>query len=348
MKFPKFFRREVRESYSDRIVNEIVDRSYSRSKTSKYAIAALEAASGLVGRAFASADIEATDLIRSALSPSLLQLIGRQLIRRGEFLGLIQVKDSGVLILPCETSSITGGVDPRSWMYNLTVAAPSSTETKIVAAAEVIHVRYAVSSERSWRGLSPIDVATLAGDLSAEVSQALKDESSGPRGSLLPVPGIDGSDSTLSELRSQIRNLGGNTALVESQSTILANSQQSGIGWETRRIGANFPTSLVSLHEQAFNQVLSCIGINPSLLTHSDGASLRESWRQFLFSTIAPLGRILSAELSDKLDNDVAFQWRELRASDIQNRSRSLGSLVSAGMELSEARRIVGLEATGD
>ena len=42
----------------------------------------------------------------------------------------------------------------------------------------------------------------------------------------------------------------------------------------------------------------------------------REAYRQFLFGTLAPLGRLIASELSVKLEAEIKLDWTELRASD--------------------------------
>ena len=69
---------------------------------------------------------------------------------------------------------------------------------------------------------------------------------------------------------------------------------------------------------------------------------MREAWRQLLFGTVAPLGRIVEAELSAKLF-PLKIRWQELRASDLQARARSVDSLVKAGVEVSRAMELAGL-----
>ena len=70
---------------------------------------------------------------------------------------------------------------------------------------------------------------------------------------------------------------------------------------------------------------------------------MREAWRQLLFGTVAPLGKIVEAEPSAKLF-PVSIRWQELRASDLQARARSVDSLVKAGVEVSRAMELAGLD----
>ena len=107
-------------------------------------------------------------------------------MRRGEVVFLIDTSTGMLRLLPAETHDIGGGVFPDEWEYRLTVAGPSRTLTyNHVPYSSVLHFRYAVDAARPWRGNSPLDVASLTGQLSAETLRVLSDEASGPVGRML-------------------------------------------------------------------------------------------------------------------------------------------------------------------
>ena len=92
------------------------------------------------------------------------------------------------------------------WSYPSTQRLTDGNATVHVGSESVVHVRYAVEAARPWRGLSPLQVASITGKLSSEVSQALADEASGPRGAFLPLPSpTSGEDATLDGLRADGR-----------------------------------------------------------------------------------------------------------------------------------------------
>ena len=346
MKFQWPFARETRQdsSYTDAIVAQIQARASGTTAASESATAALEAVSGLVGRAFASADVEARDGILAALTPDLLAMVGRALVRRGEFVALVDVNESGLRLLPAQTHDVGGGPDPATWSYQVTLGGPGQTLTyNGLPASAVIHVRYAVDPARPWKGIGPIQAASLAGRLSAETAAALADESSGPRGNLLPIPGVDGDDSTVANLKADIRTLGGKAALVEGGD--LGSGQTVRNAWEPQRVGAAPPAALVELVRTASAEIYAACGVNPAVFTDSQGTAAREAYRQVLFGLISPLGKIVSAELSGKLAAPVSLGWDELRAADISGRARAFTSMVNGGMALDRAAALSGLLA---
>ena len=83
-------RREVRNAqpFTDAIVGAIAAQA-GGTASSACATAALEAAAGCVARGFAAAEVEPA---HPAVTPAALALIGRDLIRRGESVFLIEVE----------------------------------------------------------------------------------------------------------------------------------------------------------------------------------------------------------------------------------------------------------------
>ena len=186
---------ERRESaYTDAVIAALVSKADGKTLALPSATAALEAASGTVGRGFAAAEVDGPSYITGALTPAIMEMVGRSLITLGEVVFLIDTRDGELKLFPTEKHDIAGGPDPSTWTYRLTLNGPTRTITHSdVPAQSVLHFRYAVDPARPWAGRGPIQVAALAGRLSAETVKALGDEASGPTGRLLGIP-VDGQD----------------------------------------------------------------------------------------------------------------------------------------------------------
>ena len=183
-----------------------------------------------------------------------------------------------------------------------------------------------VDSQTPWRGIGPLQAASLSGRLSAEVSLALADEFSGPRGQLLPLPNVGGESEQILALKADLRALRGHLAFVESQSdsfgTGPTNSASS--GWDSKRIGAKVPDSSIRAAELAFSEVLAAVGLSVALFDGSPGTAKRES----LSASAAPFdnrttwaeSRLLSCRQSWK--PVYGFDWsRASRAGDMSGRA---------------------------
>ena len=345
MKWP-FSKTEKREvDFSDAVVQALLSRTAGSGPIVPSATGAFEAGAGLISRAFASASIESdTPVLTEPLTPEFLNMLARALVRRGEFVAYIEIIRGRLLLSPAASWDVTGSHDASDWKYRVHLGGPSGQRSlKNVSADSVVHVRYTSDPAQPWRGLSPLENAALAGRLSSETLAALGDESSGSRGYLLPLP-APGDDDTVANLKTDIRNLKGQIALVEGQERMAAGTGGSSREWMPVRIGPAPPDALVKLHEIATREVLAALGVPPILLSgNPQGTAIRESWRLLLYATIAPMGRIVATELSKKLDADIRLGWDELRASDISGRARAFQSMTTAGMDVEKAAALSGL-----
>ena len=348
-----FNRSEKRESsLTDTLIATIVASGSGRTLAQVSATGALEAASGLVARCFASATLEGPAHLTAALHPRMLATIGRALIRGGELVLLIDVDPSGrVRLSPAADFDVTGDHEEATWIYRLNMAGPSRYTTRAnVPGESVVHLKYQTDPQRPWRGVGPLQSAALAGRLSAETAAALADQESGPRGSLLPLP-VDGDDPTIAPLKADIRNLAGKLAFVESARTMApsgaANAPRG--DWDTKRIGADPPRAEVELMGAASVEVMNACGVPPSLFSvRGDGTAQRESFRRLLHSTVQPLARILAAELSEKLEAPIALNFDSLFAADLSGRARAFQSMVGGGMDVAKAAGLAGLMESED
>ena len=122
----------------------------------------------------------------------------------------------------------------------------------------------------------------------------------GPVGRLLGIP-VDGADATVEGLKADIKNAAGRVALLETGDW--DNTGGGNVDLQTKRFGAEPPTSLVELVSVASQEVYSACGLNQALWGGSQAAAVREAWRLALFGVLSPLGRLVEAELQDKLDS---------------------------------------------
>ena len=112
---------------------------------------------------------------------------------------------------------------------------------------------------------------------------------------------------------------------------------------KTERFRAEPPASLVQLLSAASQEIYAACGFNSALWGGSQAASVREAWRLALFGVLSPLGRLVEAELKDKLDDEISLSWQELRASDLSGRARAFQSMVGGGMPIDQAVAVAGL-----
>ena len=232
---------------------------------------------------------------------------------------------------------------PSGWVYDVSLAGPGELKTlRPVQAQSVCHFRYGCDVETPWRGNPPLGVARAIGDLVAEATTYLTQESGKPRGSFLATP-KDGEDSTISELKADVKTAQGAMLFVEGMSENWEAGGQPAGDWGVKHFGPSIGDGMVEVAKMARAEALGVLGLNEALFGGADSAALREAWRLALFSLIAPLGHLVESELQAKLDPGISLSWTELRASDLAGRARAWQSLVKGGMDLKEASAIAGL-----
>ena len=340
--------------FTDAVVNALVAQAAGGSVRDASATAALEAAAGSYMRAFAIAEVSPKSAATRALTPAMLALAARDLIRRGEFVWLIDVDAAGMVkLMPAGSWDVRGGWDMADWFYRLDLFGPSGNITRLVPVAAVVHGRYSVDPARPWFGVSPMGWASLTGRLHASVEDALADESGGTRGHLLPVPAgpsedgdDDATDDPNADLRADIAALRGRTAMVETAMAGWGEGKQAApmADFKPQRIGANPPAAFTSLRTDSAQAVLAACGVSADLFVAGDAAGQRESWRRFLHGSVAPVAALLADELAVKLDvPDLRLSFDSLFASDLSGRARAFQSLVNGGMATDKAAGLAGL-----
>ena len=290
-------------SYTDALIASLVRQV--RGRTANVSLisetGALESAAGLVGRAFMACEVSGDPTYARAITPQIMQLIGRALVRRGDAVFFIDSTD-GLTLLPASSHSVAGGPMPSSWTYDLTLGGPSELKTlRPVQAEGVLHFRYAADVEPPWRGNASLGVARSIADLLTEAISYLSQESGKPRGAFLATP-KDGEDDTIDQLKADAKTAQGSLLFVEAMTNNWEAGGQSAGDWGVKHFGPSIGAGMVETAKMARSEALAALGLNEALFMGADSAALREAWRLALFSLIGPLGRLVEAELQDKLD----------------------------------------------
>ena len=324
------------DSFTNALITLLTARAGGQQAALPAALGALEAASGLVSRAFATAMVETPARpVQTALTPACLALVGRSLVRAGEIVLYLDTSAGMIDLLPAQSWDVDGGPNPRTWEYRVTVSGPERTFTyDHVPAAGVLHFQWARDAATPWRGVGPLQSGQLTARLAADLMAALADEAGTPRGQIMELP-VDGDDPSLIKLKADIKNLAGGMAYLEG----------GGVVKMAERIGAQPPAALVELFKLTRLDVLAACGLNPSLFDIAPGVSQRESYRQMLYSVVSPLGRMIAFECTEKLGASVTLDWAELRAGDIAGHARAFSSMVQGGIPIERAAALSGLLA---
>ena len=284
-------------------------------------------------------------------------MVGRALCRNGQIVFDLEVSGGRLMMLPAAAAYVVvGGGLPSSWIYTVTVDGPANTTTVWRPRSGVAHLQYAVDPSRPWIGRAPWQSASLSGALLAGIERQFSGEAGSASGYILPTPdtgdrGQDGADADeeqdpLTTLRRDLAAAGGRTVLAPTTAAGYGAGPGSAPSkdYKPERFGMNPPSSALEVRRDAERSIFAAAGVPPVLMSHqAPGGSLREGWRQFHALTVEPLAELVSGQLSDALGTHVRLDMRRARSADVGILARAIGSLVTAGMDVAEARRVVGI-----
>ena len=333
--------RSGENSYTDLVLAGLLAQQGRGAAAAEWATGAVQSAAGLWARCLSVATSD-----HAAVTPEVLGAIGFDLAVVGEHVSVLQVDGTGrVALLRASSWNISGGADPRSWLYDVSLSGPTGTHTRVVPADGVLHVRYLPDNRTPWRGVAPWKRAPTLSKLAAEVEAALVREVRLPTKIIIPMPQGAGFDRNT--LRSDFQN--------HEYQIVFPTTTAAGGGagrssapltdWKPQRLKSEPDESLVGLCRDIPGQVGVLYGI-PNVLTSGSGSETqtREAFRRFVLTAIEPLALIVSRELTRVFEVPVELDLSELAHADIAGRARAFKALTAAGMLPSDATEFVKIE----
>ena len=325
-------------------VLELIQSSVSGSNSYAETLAVIEAAQLIYGRALASAVISPQNYFTRALTPSVLNALGRRLVTRGEQVFELEAGRDRARLVAASDWQVLGDGD----VYEVTHQTPAGPRVRVLGADRVVHVAPNPDPKRPWCGLSPLRAAITSTQLVSRLEQSLSHELRIKPGAVIPVPPND-DDDDWAALQKSISELDG-VLLTETTST----GHSSGLDgtnapkqdFVPRRIGASPPDALVELRAQAAQSILSALGIPGRRV---DGTTSREAYRQMHALALQPLADIVAEQVGEQLDSPgLSMKLTRLRAADMQGASRGWKSLRDGGMPGAVASEIAGFDLPHD
>ena len=271
-------KRERRDSggdFSDAVVR-LIEAQAAGTAADASSTAAVEAASGALSRAFASAEVVGPAWAQEAVSPGVLAQVGRDLIRNGDSMHVIRVGGGGMVrLIPASSWYWEGNHDPDSWTVRATCYGPSTSTTWNLPASGVVFVRWGSTPGQPYVGTGPLSWAHTTARLQSEAERSLADEAQGPLAQLIAVPsdgGDDGDDDPLKILKADIRQARGKALLLETSAAAWGEGRTAAPArdWQASRLGPMPPESMATIRKDAFEAVLAAGGTPPSLFIDSD------------------------------------------------------------------------------
>ena len=349
-------KRQSAQPFTDAIVAAIQTQATGAELAQPNATATVEACANFYSRTLALAKVTGAGIAERALSPPVLALAGRDLIRRGESVFLIELDGDALVLRPAGSWDVRGGPRESQWWYRLDLFGPSGNETRLVPGASVLHFKFAIDPSRPWTGISPVQWARLTAAGLANLEAMVTSEAGSPFGYLLPTPAdVDDTDDNdpddpNAQLKADLFTARGRTLIVHDPALDEDNAGRGprpGAYRHIARFGANPPESVEGLRTETSRSIVAACGLPPAVMeARVDGTLARESYRQGVIAVRA-VARGMVAELRTKLDRPgLDLDLSPSRSSDTAGISRSFKQLVEAGVHPDDAAAITGITLT--
>ena len=304
------------------------------------AVAAAECASGMIERVISTAQVEAPPLARPALTQDLLALAVRGMVMTGEAALLLDTTGGEVKFFPCWHEFRTA----RDVFVS--VPQPEGDINRLVSIDSLVVAKWSIDQRRPWKGIGPFSQVTSS--LGASTEAMLQREARGKSGYAYPysrrTPTEHGADFTSSvgqQLNEKLAKAGAGDVSGLAVSSGFVGRSPARLG-ETSRWGFAPPRELLEIAGWTAEQTLSAAGVPPILFSRQVSSSRQEE-RRFLTMTCQPVADRLASEFARVLQAPVSIKVSAMSSDVITGLSRSVGSLVKAGLDLPQALEIAGL-----
>lgn len=280
-----------------------------------------QTAASLMARSFVSADISGA--ASEIFTGERLSTMANEIILAGQ---TIWRRMNGDIrwVQACTVASRTGNYRISGRSYD-----PKS----------ILHCRLNVDM-MTGQGRPDLEIAIATRDFIRNLENNLSDEAQDPYGYLIPTQAYE--DESLKEL---ITEIDGSKLLVEPETTNYMGSPTSASSrdeWQQRRVGFEAPEAVRRWYESARMSALSILGVPPGLYSpDADASAAREAWRLYIFTVVDPMAKLLE-QAAGRCGLEIDMNFDRLMASDIANRARAYGTLVSGNMDEDEAARLTG------
>ena len=174
------------------------------------------------------------------------------------------------------------------------------------------------------------------------------EESAAPVGAIMPMArgpqDPDDDEDPLTQLRSDLRQIGGRTILTETQMSTGDRATSPMADYAMKRLGGNIPATMTALRNDVGMDVARASGVPLALVEAlATGTGSREGYRRFCNSACAAAANLIVDEIESKLGVTVKFDLSGAYGSDLVGRSSAVQKLVAAGVDVKDAREIAGL-----
>jgi len=303
--------------------------------------AAFEACAGLYERAFMQGRLAGeavTPAMAEAVTPALLAQAGRALVEQGEWCAHVRARGNAWIISPACAWEVCAGGDSddfRRWRYKLTIPTPNGSIDREVPRSAVAHIAIRGSASSPWWGRSAWQRAHNTARAAGQSEQRLREELSAHTGQVCLWPGV-GTGDQIREIRRGLTQRQGGIAFVQH------NRMADGAAFKIERVGAKVPDSLVALRSQTAELLAAAAGVPAALISSAGSTEVQAAIRCWLYTSLLPLGGLLSSELARCFGVAVELRFQRLAAADLLARANAARRLYEVTGSQREALDLAG------
>ena len=309
-------------------------------------VAAVEAVAGRVSRLMETAHVSGGPRAMQALTPTVLAMIGRSLIEWGESLHFLKYRmgprGTEFYLVPAQHEwTVLGGTDPEEWIVDATLTGAQTVYENSAPRAAWLHIIRDAEPDYPWRGVSPLQRATVSAQLVRMAEDALVTEMRQPTKALIPLPQGAGIDTNT--LRNDVQSL--------ANQVIFPTTTQAGFGagrgsapltdWKPQRLKPMPDAALVALADSASSKVVAALGAHPAIMggASGSGAISLQAQRQFRTMLMQPIARLIE-ENSWRVFGERIRIWWPANVEALLVKARAADTLVKMGVDPQEALKI--------
>ena len=307
-------------------------------------IAAVEAVAGRVASMLSVARVEGGKRAEQALTPTVLAMIGRQLIERGESLHAVKLRrDGSIYLCPAqEVWTVEGGEDPEEWIVDATLAGAQTLYHYVALRPAWLHIIRDARPGYPWQGVSGLQRAQVTNAMATAAEDALLREALLPTKQIIPVPqGVSGATKTT--LRGHLTDRLTQLALPDTTAGGFGAGRTSAptTDWKPYRLQPMPQDALVQAASDAQARVVAALGAHPALIGGggSTGTVDREAVKQFRKFLLQPIARLIEENSIRAFGERITISWpSSVEAMGIK--AKAADALVKMGVDPQEALKI--------
>ena len=237
--------------------------------------------------------------------------------------------------------TVLGGTDPEQWIVDATLTGAQTVYERSAPRAAWLHVIRDAEPDYPWRGVSPLQRASVSAQLARMAEDALVTEMRQPTKALIPLPQGAGVDRDT--LRNDIQNKAYQIAFPTTTTAGFGAGRGSAplTDWKPQRLKPMPEAALVDLADRATARVVAALGAHPAIMGGGggNGSVDREAGRQMRKMIMQPMARLIEENAWRVFGERIRIWW-EPGVDALMVKAKTADVLTKMGVDPQEALKL--------